>query len=106
MTTTVDSLTYFFFVMHTKYSDLVWYGRQTPDDCKIKVVDKMCQEIEALWPKETAEMQSKNVLTASNAMQFNTGCLAGLRLAYDLLLYHDQNTTTQEIIDAFPDVDA
>ena len=50
--------------------------------------------------------KSKNVLIASNARQFNTGCLAGLRIAYDLLLYPGENTSVQEIADAFPDVDA
>jgi hypothetical protein len=60
----------------TKYTDLLWYARTSPDHINIKGVKENKDRIEKLYPNEVTELNSEN---ADWQHGFNSGMVAALR---------------------------
>lgn len=60
----------------TKYADLLWYARTSPDHINIKGVKENKDKIEKLYPNEVTELNSE---TADWQHGFNSGMVAALR---------------------------
>jgi hypothetical protein len=60
----------------TKYTDLIWYARSSPENINIKGVRENKERIENLYPNEVTDLQSEN---GDWYHGFNSGMLAALR---------------------------
>lgn len=60
----------------TKYADLLWYARTSPEHINIKGVKENKDRIEKLYSNEVTELNSEN---ADWQHGFNSGMVAALR---------------------------
>ena len=60
----------------TKYADLLWYARTSPEHINIKGVKENKERIEELYPNEVKELQSEN---SDWQHGFHSGMTAALR---------------------------
>jgi hypothetical protein len=60
----------------TKYADLLWYARTSPEHINIKGVKENKERIEKLYPNEVTDLQSEN---GDWQHGFNSGMVAALR---------------------------
>ena len=66
----------------SKYFDLVWYARKSPEHYDLPKVKEKIDEIEKLYSLETKQLQGED---GDWSHGFNSGMLAGMR--YVLSLY-------------------
>lgn len=70
--------------LESKYVDLLWYARTSPENENIKGVLEQMERIEKLYPSEVVQLYSKN---GEWQHGFHSGMVAALR--YVLTLHED-----------------